>query len=65
METLESILETTAAEIDSTRKVITKMISDSESQGIEWPELEEEEEHGICRNCDGTGCYQCRNTGEI
>ncbi len=40
METLETILETAAAEIDSTRKVITKMISDSESQGVEWPELE-------------------------
>lgn len=65
METLESILETAAAEIDSTRKVIGRMVADSESEGIEWPELEEEPEHGICRNCDGNGCYQCRNTGEI
>jgi len=44
METLEAILETAAAEIDSTRKVITKMISDSESQGIEWPELNTDED---------------------
>jgi len=65
METLESILETAAAEIDGARKVIGRMVADSTSEGIEWPELEEEPEHGICRNCDGTGCYQCRNTGEI
>ena len=65
METLESILETAAAEIDGARKVIGRMVADSTSEGIEWPELEEEPEHGICRNCDGTGCYQCRNTGEF
>ena len=65
METLESILETAAAEMDGARKVISRMVADSESEGIEWPELEEEPEHGICRNCDGNGCYQCRNTGEI
>lgn len=49
-----------------TQRVIDKMIADSEEEGVEWPELEEEEsEHGICRNCDGTGCYHCRNTGEF
>jgi len=39
METLESILETAAAEIDGARKVIGRMIADT-SEEIEWPELE-------------------------
>jgi hypothetical protein len=65
MNTLTDVLETAADEIDGARKVIGRMVADSTSEGIEWPELEEEPEHGICRNCDGTGCYQCRNTGEI
>ena len=51
-------------EIIRKAKAINQRIADSESEGIEWPELEEEPEHGICRNCDGNGCYQCRNTGE-
>jgi len=73
METLETILETAAAEIDSTRKVIGKLISDSESQGIEWPELEsplslpswfyeEEPETELCPNCEGTGSVAHRCT---
>jgi len=45
--------------------VIGRMVADSESEGIEWPELEEEPEHGICRNCDGTGCYSCDYSGEF
>ena len=65
METLESILETAAAEIDSTRKIIGRMVADSESEGIEWQELEEVPEHGICPNCAGTGCYTCNYSGEI
>ncbi len=40
METLEKILETAAAEMDGARKVIGRMVADSESEGIEWPELE-------------------------
>jgi len=65
METLESILETAAAEMDGARKVISRMVADSESEGIEWPELEEVPEHGICPNCAGTGCYICNYSGEI
>lgn len=65
METLESILETAAAEMDGARKVIGRMVADSESEGIEWPELEEVPEHGICPNCAGTGCYTCNYSGEI
>lgn len=65
MGTLSDILETAAAEIDSTRKVISRMVADSESEGIEWPELEEVLEHGICPNCAGTGCYTCNYSGEI
>lgn len=65
MKTLEKILETAAAEIDGARKVIGRMVADSTSEGIEWPELEEEPEHGICRNCDGTGCYSCDYSGEF
>lgn len=40
MKTLENILETAAAEMDGARKVISRMVADSESEGIEWPELE-------------------------
>ena len=65
MGTLESILETAAAEMDGARKVISRMVADSESEGIEWPELEEVPEHGICPNCAGTGCYTCNYSGEI
>lgn len=66
METLENILETAAAEMDGTRKVISRMVADSESEGIEWPELEEEEpDHCICGHCDGTGCYICNYSGEL
>lgn len=64
MRTLDDILETEAAEMQPACEAIGKMIADTSGE-IEWPELEEEPEHGICRNCDGTGCYQCRNTGEI
>jgi len=63
METLEKILETAAAEMDGARKVIGRMVADSESEGIEWPELGEE--HGICHKCDGTGCYSCDYSGEV
>ena len=62
METLESILETAAAEIDGARKVIGRMVADSTSEGIEWPELEEPT---ICWHCDGTGCSFCGHTGVI
>ena len=53
-----------------TQRVIDKMIADSEEEGVEWPELEEDEdddppEHGICPLCSGTGCYCCRHTGEV
>jgi hypothetical protein len=65
MKTLENILETAAAEMDGARKVISRMVADSESEGIEWPELEEVPEHGICPNCAGTGCYICNYSGEI
>jgi hypothetical protein len=65
MGTLTDILETAAAEMDGARKVISRMVADSESEGIEWPELEEEPEHGICPNCAGTGCYICNYSGEI
>ena len=65
MKTLENILETAAAEMDGARKVISRMVADSESEGIEWPELEEVSEHGICPNCAGTGCYICNYSGEI
>lgn len=65
MKTLENILETAAAEMDGARKVISRMVADSESEGIEWPELEEVPEHGICPNCAGTGCYTCNYSGEI
>jgi hypothetical protein len=65
MKTLENILETAAAEMDGARKVISRMVADSESEGIEWPELEEEPEHGICSNCAGTGCYNCHYSGEV
>lgn len=40
MGTLTDILETATAEIDSTRKIIGRMVADSESEGIEWPDLE-------------------------
>ena len=33
-----------------TQRAIDKMIADSEDEGVVWPELEEEPEHGICRN---------------
>ena len=65
MGTLSDILETAAAEMDGARKVISRMVADSESEGIEWPELEEVSEHGICPNCAGTGCYICNYSGEI
>jgi hypothetical protein len=65
MGTLSDILETAAAEMDGARKVISRMVADSESEGIEWPELEEEPEHGICSNCAGTGCYNCHYSGEV
>lgn len=65
MGTLSDILETAAAEMDGARKVISRMVADSESEGIEWPELEEVPEHGICPNCAGTGCYTCNYSGEI
>ena len=65
MGTLTDILETAAAEMDGARKVISRMVADSESEGIEWPELEEVPEHGICPNCAGTGCYTCNYSGEI
>ena len=65
MGTLSDILETAAAEMDGARKVISRMVADSESEGIEWPELEEVPEHGICPNCAGTGCYICNYSGEI
>lgn len=44
METLESILETAAAEIDGTRKAIARMVADSESEGIQWPELNNDDD---------------------
>jgi hypothetical protein len=66
MKTLENILETAAAEMDGARKVISRMVADSESEGIEWPELEEyEPDHCICGHCDGTGCYICNYSGEL
>lgn len=52
-------------EIIRKAKAINQRIADSESEGIEWPELEEEPEHGICSNCAGTGCYNCHYSGEV
>ncbi len=52
-------------EIIRKAKAINQRIADSESEGIEWPELEEVPEHGICPNCAGTGCYICNYSGEI
>ena len=63
---IEQILETCAAEMQSARDAIGKMVSDSKGKGIEWPELDEEEpDHCICGHCDGTGCYICNYSGEI
>ena len=62
---IEQILDTCAAEMQSARDAIGKMVSDSKGKGIEWPELEEVPEHGICPNCAGTGCYTCNYSGEI
>lgn len=52
-------------EIIRKAKAINQRIANSESEGIEWPELEEVPEHGICPNCAGTGCYTCNYSGEI
>ena len=53
-------------EIIRKAKAINQRIADSESEGIEWPELEEEEpDHCICGHCDGTGCYICNYSGEL
>ena len=64
---IEQILDTCAAEMQSARDAIGKMVSDSKGKGIEWPELEEEYEpdHCICGHCDGTGCYICNYSGEL
>ena len=63
---IEQILDTCAAEMIPARDAIGKMVADSESEGIEWPELEEEEpDHCICGHCDGTGCYICNYSGEL
>ena len=64
MRTLEEILEKEAAEMQPASEAIAKMIADTR-EDIGWPDLEDEPEHGICGSCDGTGCRQCRNTGEI
>lgn len=37
---IEQILDTCAAEMIPARDAIGKMVADSESEGIEWPELE-------------------------
>ena len=68
--TIEQILDTCAAEMQSARDAIGKMVSDSKAGGIEWPELEEgleeeEPDHCICGHCDGTGCYICNYSGEL
>ena len=70
--TIEQILDTCAAEMQSARDAIGKMVSDSKAEGVEWPELEEEEpeeeyepDHCICGHCDGTGCYICNYSGEL
>ena len=68
--TIEQILDTCAAEMQSARDAIGKMVSDSKAEGIEWPELEEgleeeEPDHCICGHCDGTGCYICNYSGEL
>ena len=39
---IEQILETCAAEMQSARDAIGKMVSDSKGKGIEWPELKGE-----------------------
>ena len=70
--TIEQILDTCAAEMQSARDAIGKIVDDSKAEGIEWPELEEEEpeeeyepDHCICGHCDGTGCYICNYSGEL
>ena len=64
---IKQILDTCAAEMQSARDAIGKMVDDSKGKGVEWPELEEEEEpdHCICGHCDGTGCYICNYSGEL
>ena len=44
--TIEQILDTCAAEMQPARDAIGKIVSDSKAEGVEWPELEEEPEHG-------------------
>ena len=66
--TIEQILDTCAAEMQSARDAIGKIVDDSKAEGIEWPELEEEKyepDHCICGHCDGTGCYICNYSGEL
>jgi len=69
---IEQILDTCAAEMQSARDAIGKIVDDSKSEGIEWPELDEEEpeeeyepDHCICGHCEGNGCYICNYSGEI
>ena len=38
--TIEQILDTCAAEMQSARDAIGKIVDDSKSEGVEWPELE-------------------------
>ena len=39
-QSIEQILETCAAEMQSARDAIGKMVSDSKGKGVEWLELE-------------------------
>jgi len=67
--TLRDILSDTTRELQSTQQVINLMIRDAEEQGIEMPELDDEDDDEprriICGRCDGNGCWHCNNTGEI
>jgi len=65
---IKQILDTCAAEMQSARDAIGKMVDDSKGKGVEWPELEEEPEDDtrrapICRMCHGNGCHSCNYEG--
>ena len=74
MKTLTDILEAEIFDMAKSLNAINKMVADTKDKTY-WPEVEEPEvkgwpdleepEHGICGNCEGTGCHICRHKGEL
>lgn len=60
--TLAEILAENTDEIIRQATAINKLIENSKKAGVKWPEITSDV---ICPHCDGTGCFLCRNTGEV